>query len=719
MSFPQLFTQKSNEIEDLPLEQVNLPHLSVRGIWDSNGSIICPEIDIQENPRICSNEEDGAIIVWRDRRNESTGGDIYAQRFHKDGFQLWTVNGTAVCTAINRQYKPEICSDGLGGAFITWVDERAGDQKIYIQRVTRFESKPFIANGKIIEPLGGDQSEVKICSDGANGAFVAWVDDKNGNNDIFAQRIDKDGNLLWLTEKEVCNESSDQSKINIISDELGDLIITWEDSRGISDIYAQKVDSDGNLLWDLNGVLVCNEEQQQLEPQLCTDGLGGVIITWYDNRDGFANSDIYAQRINSEGVVLWNNNGSIVNVEDNEQKKCKISSDGNGGAIIAWYDDRLEIDYDIYAQKLDSDGNRVWLSSGIPICIEDGFQQNPEICSDGFGGAVITWIDTRGMDADIYSQRIDASGNTYWTAGGIPVTVAGGNQEDVQLIPDNFGGAILTWEDARGSDKDIYSQRLKEHPIVTINSPVSHALFSYTAPSFNFEYFVYGLDDMWYTVNGGANNYITSNGSISQSLWDSLGNGTVTIRFYVDDIDDIVGYSEVVVYKDILGPIITIHDPNNNQVFEDIIPSYSITVEDGNLDTVWYTLNGGSEIIVARGTPIVSASKSIDKDAWNALEEGPVTIQFHANDTLGNSAINKERVIIKDVTFIWEELWFWALIFAIIIFTSITGYILRRRKPDAIKPPKKIKPFKIETKGKIIDFTIRRYQDTENLFTFT
>ncbi|MFX1297946.1 MAG: hypothetical protein ACFFD2_24245, partial [Promethearchaeota archaeon] len=428
-----------------------MPKSSVTDIWDSNGSIICSESNTQENPKICSNEDDGAIIVWRDRRNELSGGDIYAQRFHKTGTRQWTANGTAVCTAINRQYKPVICSDGLGGAFISWVDERAGDQKIYIQRVTELESKPFTANGTIIDPLGGDQSEVKICSDSANGAFIVWVDNKNGNNDIFAQRIDKNGNLLWLNETEVCTESNHQREIQIINDGQGGLIITWEDSRGFSDIYAQKLDSNGNPLWAPNGVLVCNEEGEQQEPQLCNDGLGGAIITWYDYRDGIVNSDIYVQRINSGGTALWNTNGSIVNVENNAQMKCKICSDGNGGAIVTWYDFRSGIDYDIYAQKINSNGNRVWFSSGVPICIEDEYQYYPEICSDGFSGAVIAWIDTRGMDTDIYSQRIDASSNTYWTAGGTPVTVAGGNQEDVRLIPDNFGGAILTWEDARGS----------------------------------------------------------------------------------------------------------------------------------------------------------------------------------------------------------------------------------------------------------------------------
>jgi hypothetical protein len=58
-----------------------------------------------------------------------------------------------------------------------------------------------------------------------------------------------------------------------------------------------------------------------------------------------------------------------------------------------------------------SSGNG-WLPDGVPISTEDNFRGFPQICSDGTGGAIITWRDKRsGSEYDIYAQRIDSSGN--------------------------------------------------------------------------------------------------------------------------------------------------------------------------------------------------------------------------------------------------------------------------------------------------------------------
>lgn len=44
-----------------------------------------------------------------------------------------------------------------------------------------------------------DQSKPKITTDEANGSIIAWYDKRNdGGNDIFAQRIDPDGNAKWF-----------------------------------------------------------------------------------------------------------------------------------------------------------------------------------------------------------------------------------------------------------------------------------------------------------------------------------------------------------------------------------------------------------------------------------------------------------------------------------------------------------------------------------------
>ena len=53
---------------------------------------------------------------------------------------------------------------------------------------------------------------------------------------------------------------------------------------------------------------------------------------------------------NSIGVIMWDNNGTLISKASNDQEIPEICSDGSGGAIITWFDKRNGVNYDVYAQ---------------------------------------------------------------------------------------------------------------------------------------------------------------------------------------------------------------------------------------------------------------------------------------------------------------------------------------------------------------------------------
>jgi Fe-S cluster biogenesis protein NfuA len=152
-----------------------------------------------------------------------------------------------------------------------------------------------------------------------------------------------------------------------------------------------------------------------------------------------------------------------------DQSLPQICSDGGGGAIITWKDYR-GADADIYAQLISSSGVIQWMVDGVAICTESSNQYDPQICSDGGGGAIITWRDYRGADADIYTQRVNSNGVVQWTANGVVICTASNNQGEPQICSDGGGGAIITWKDYRSSNYDIYAQRIKNF-VPTSNDP--------------------------------------------------------------------------------------------------------------------------------------------------------------------------------------------------------------------------------------------------------
>ena len=214
------------------------------------------------------------------------------------------------------------------------------------------------------------------------------------------------------------------------------------------------------MLWPSCGVAVCNAADDQYMGSLVTDGVGGAIVSWYDFRDGDW-SDVYAQRLDPSGNKLWQEDGVPISIENDWQEDPRSVSDGAGGAIFTWHDWRNTVDSDLYAQRIDSLGNVQWADNGVAISTGPGHQAYPDITTDGAAGAIITWHDDRdGPALDIYAQRVDSSGNVLWAAGGVDVSAGMSRQELPKIVSDDVGGAIITWEDSRGGDYDIYAQRL-------------------------------------------------------------------------------------------------------------------------------------------------------------------------------------------------------------------------------------------------------------------
>jgi len=178
-------------------------------------------------------------------------------------------------------------------------------------------------------------------------------------------------------------------------------------------------------------------------------------------------------------------------------------------------------------------------------------------------------------------------------------------------------------------------------PQITINTPIQIQLFDHTAPNFDLAIFEGNLDAVWYTLDGGLVNITTTEltGTIDQTLWNNRPNGTVSVRFYANDTIGNVGFEEVEVNKDIIAPQITINAPIQNQVFYDTPPNFELTIIEGNLDAIWYTLDDG----IINFTCDISGN--FNNLYWNAIPPGYYTLKFYATDTLGN--LGSSEVIIE------------------------------------------------------------------------
>ena len=149
-------------------------------------------------------------------------------------------------------------------------------------------------------------------------------------------------------------------------------------------------------------------------------------------------------------VFSWSSDTSVntpITVAAYDQGGAVMVDDGAGGTIVAWTDYRNgDIDRDIYAQRVDATGAALWTENGVPICTATDRQHDINIIGDGAGGAIIAWLDRRsGSSSQIYAQRVDADGNVQWASDGI-LTAANSSSA---IVSDGAGGAIT--DDSTGT----------------------------------------------------------------------------------------------------------------------------------------------------------------------------------------------------------------------------------------------------------------------------
>ena len=308
----------------------------------------------------------------------------------------------------------------------------------------------------------GDQYGVAVAPDGAGGMVVAWVDDLSGTSDIYAQRVTADGQVLWTAGgTPVSTVPSSQWDPRVIASGNGGAVVIWQDNRnGNTDLYAQSVSANGVSQWAAGGVPVVAGSGEPYRFAATSDGAGGAIVAWYEFIGGTA--VIMAQRIDAAGALAWGASGLVVASGATNGRDPGLVPDGAGGAIIGWLDWRTGNSTDIYAQRVTAAGTTAWAVDGVAVCTAPGSVYAPVMVPDDAGGAVFAWSDNRVSSySDVYTQRLSGDGIAQWTTDGVLLCAADGGQWETVIAPDGDGGAIVAWRDARMHGRyDIYAQHV-------------------------------------------------------------------------------------------------------------------------------------------------------------------------------------------------------------------------------------------------------------------
>lgn len=340
--------------------------------------------------------------------------------------------------------------------------------------ISNFVSIAQDPNLEWVHQIGGTGNDegYSICSDAngntyTTGGFQDVVDfdpgagvsnlTSAGVNDFFIQKIDATGNFVWAKR---IGGSDDDGATTIQIDASGNLYLTGSfqgtvdfdpgvgvtnlSALGASDIFILKLNSSGDLQWvrQIGGV------NDVLIGDLTLDGNGNIYTTGsfdgtvdFDPEAGTSNLssaalyDIFIQKLNSDGNLVW-----VKQITgDSSGNGQSISTDADGNVYsTGYFQGTFDFDpnagtsnltslglSDIYVHKLDESGNFIWIkqmggSTNITfsyITIDNNgslYLTGSFFGTIDFDPGVGTTNLTAGVGADMFVQKLDSSGSLIW-----------------------------------------------------------------------------------------------------------------------------------------------------------------------------------------------------------------------------------------------------------------------------------------------------------------
>lgn len=378
------------------------------------------------------------------------------------------LSNVPMCTTAWSSQVTAAVPDGRGGAIVVWYEDRNGDFDVFARRVNSVGTMLWSTDGvKVCQaPAGTSQLLPKAVSDGAGGIIVAWVDDRTGSNTLWAQRVDSLGTCLWATAGVLVaqNNTALVTSFSMVADGAGGAVITWATlvSGLSSDIYSQRLNASGAAQWGVRGASTCLDAFDQYRPQVIRRGSGTFVVVWEDVRRTFR-TDLYGQSYTTTGTAQWTRDGlALVTSADNAFNPMPVAT-ATGDFHVFWDADSLGVGQ-VRGQRYNTNGAPLWAPFGLEMFMP-GYTGLAAVASDDSSGAylVMNCPDTVSNTLTVRAQRVRPDGLRLFTARGKRLCAAASNQLQAVAATDGVGGLLVAWFDDQrqiGVITDVFAQRV-------------------------------------------------------------------------------------------------------------------------------------------------------------------------------------------------------------------------------------------------------------------
>ena len=373
----------------------------------------------------------------------------------------WQENGIPIRQGVHIEWQRTICPGDPGQIIFVWSDTRYGSRNVFAQKVDSTGALLWGDEGSAVTNLPGRQEDPVAITDGDGGAFIAWVDyrfDEEG--DIFIQHINNQGNRMMDDNGEaLARVDGRHLTINMCTDSLGGVFVAWQDKRNLldDDIYGTHISSNYEIIAPSSGVSIIQMNGNQGAKSLEYAGNNEATIIWSDTRSGSGN-DIYSQKINMNMEKIFVDEGLEISVTPELETTPRTTYMNNDTSFIIWQSGTESTD--IYYNLLTSDG--MVFAEPMQLCSYSSSKAYPRVKRNQLGEVFVQWIDYRNdpTQGSHYYQKISSEGDISWDQNGVQLDV-GGDDHHARFSAGNNGELFVYWERGTFPNVDIMYQAIE------------------------------------------------------------------------------------------------------------------------------------------------------------------------------------------------------------------------------------------------------------------
>jgi len=370
----------------------------------------------------------------------------------------WTDDSRLTSGSAELTHGPSIAIDSNDEIHIVWDGYVIDHLEPYYKKLDN--NGNILVDDKILNSDLFGSYGLNVVADSNNIIHITWTDYRDGNQEIYYEKLDNNGNTL-MDDKRLTTDPGESFRRTMAIDSDNNIHMAWEDNRdGNFEIYYKQfpVGATQEEIDDIDDKRLTTAPDNSYTPAMAIDSNSDVHIVWNDRRDG--NTEIYYKKLDNSGDTLVDDKrlttGSSLSVSP------AIAIDSNNNVHIVWENDEYSgsganpMNWEIYYTKLDNSGDSL-VDDKMLADSSSGWHPEPSIDVDSKNILHITWTDYRDGNQEIYYEKLDDDGNTL--IDDKRITEDSAHSYDPVLAMDSSDNAHMVWYDNRDDDDEIYYKK--------------------------------------------------------------------------------------------------------------------------------------------------------------------------------------------------------------------------------------------------------------------